>query len=1634
MRDEKTVKGLWAVVKINANRSSRHIVPNYIPVKIADNNLDSVTFNGWAYGERLYEYPRASIMITVDTEEAAMNYIDTIKNDNNANANYNKLKNGVDESLLQDLQKDHKTIKDTYGQEVYDALDTYVENGNDLGDVLYKESEWNKFVDWAKKEKGIEVKSKVTESKSIKEDIDNVFANNMEEFCNKLDLEYKWGNGIFYPKWDAYNEFRNMLDAAGAKDITFWFYQGNNPDKGRGNPDADIYVNVEDEDSYAMIDVSKFPIYNKSESINEDYVSEMSKEANKVQDYLHSIGFTSAVVRVSNGSTELEVTGYYDPYSMLAILEKLAKIGYKSDDVDGDFRETSYGLVADITKVNEDASKSINEGHQVQTYKGYELDWNEDNIDPEDGIANFDVYITKDGKTITNNAFNGFRAAKEYIDGLRDNYWDYIWNVSQSDATNDKYVDSNNYEDAVADLIADIIGLPSGNYIGDFNDNCLQTSEQIEKLPEIYKAVKQFAKDHNIKVSTNESKSIKEDVNDGNFKFQDPESLYEIDSNGGEHITLAASDLFNDKLKKEILDAGFTFKDDYTTADGEFMYYFKPSKSINEVAEVNREDMIRAINLICNGRHSYREKLDSYLQYRRAEEIENLSDSHLRDFYNEVRDELKQEENPNFRLAQAFHLDESKSINEGMNWTSGEEEYEIDSTLSTAPINSIIFIKKSYGGKNRTLKFEKVSTNKWDSLTKFNHRTGSYESDKSLKDKYINGATWKLEKAVDESKSINEDINDPDEVLNFKRDVESANDLIDIQNLIWGLSDGVAEESIQQAFDENETEDLQVVKDAVIRELDIYLEDNEWLGENVNVNESETRKRISYRGYIIRPRKSDDGELYWDIIKPKWSTTEPIWDWCDSVEEAKQWIDSDKDEPFEESKSIKEDCCPHCGKQYAEDGRCYNQDCDAYDPISQYFDEPNEELNESSADVELTEDEKDDILFTVAMGFESGHHIYKDFEDFKSEFENISHAKAGWEYYCELVNLGPAGFYAEHKDDYIFDDMFIAEYGGESDEDEGPYLGKGKVSVTAWSHYGPGELPYWSGKKFDAKEWPEILKHFADTSHGSRPFEVLSVDGSEVSGWYVYNNKTGEYVFTTSNPQELFDKFNDISESINNDLDNIQIVDKACKAANIEYDDIIDDTSRGLVVLYREDKSFNETELKSIRDNIVKLSAKLTSCSFDEDTRKIEFVFNKNKINESEGRKATHTSTVYLVDYEDGMSLPFDDRDTAIDYAIDSDAKQVVKATMYHFSDDESDTDIDGDNSEVIWTAYPNPTTENLEESSKPDLYNVVDIQNDEHPDNSRVYTQAQMHDFCKELIEIEEASSEPEQWAKRPKLDYDLKSITAVLKWFDYEVKPMNTITEHYDDSPENYDNASRVLDNIEFVARETGELDDEDWTKDMMQQTVNVLDDSVKELQDIVNNLPTAASVNESYDPFNVYSVYEIKNADTGEIIRKIHTTSIDENDPGTWFDDDDIVSQFAGDDIIITRYDYDQNMLDGSKVLYPEENEDDITEVYDCDSDDVGAEDLNESETVQKWAIFADDKFQMYVNGTEDMAKEAIADMQKADEEDKSLFIAHGLDMPVYRYELVKYVQSANPEISNMFKVEENFTLRQSNGIVG
>ena len=91
-------------------------------------------------------------------------------------------------------------------------------------------------------------------------------------------------------------------------------------------------------------------------------------------------------------------------------------------------------------------------------------------------------------------------------------------------------------------------------------------------------------------------------------------------------------------------------------------------------------------------------------------------------------------------------------------------------------------------------------------------------------------------------RGLKEDIDDPQEVLIFKREVSMADNLDDIQDAIYNLSDGVAEDLVQQAFDANEMKNLQAVKDAVIVAIDNYLEDGDWLGESINESKSSIKE------------------------------------------------------------------------------------------------------------------------------------------------------------------------------------------------------------------------------------------------------------------------------------------------------------------------------------------------------------------------------------------------------------------------------------------------------------------------------------------------------------------------------------------------------------------------------------------------------------------------------------------------------------------------------------------------------------------------------------------------------------------------------------------------------------------------
>lgn len=80
-----------------------------------------------------------------------------------------------------------------------------------------------------------------------------------------------------------------------------------------------------------------------------------------------------------------------------------------------------YQLIPCNETKSVDNAINLNEDHMIQNYKGYELDWDRDGIDPEEGTANFSVYIRKNGKEITGKngsvlTFNGFRHAREWID------------------------------------------------------------------------------------------------------------------------------------------------------------------------------------------------------------------------------------------------------------------------------------------------------------------------------------------------------------------------------------------------------------------------------------------------------------------------------------------------------------------------------------------------------------------------------------------------------------------------------------------------------------------------------------------------------------------------------------------------------------------------------------------------------------------------------------------------------------------------------------------------------------------------------------------------------------------------------------------------------------------------------------------------------------------------------------------------------------------------------------------------------------------------------------------------------------------------------------------------------------------
>ena len=95
-----------------------------------------------------------------------------------------------------------------------------------------------------------------------------------------------------------------------------------------------------------------------------------------------------------------------------------------------------------------------------------------------------------------------------------------------------------------------------------------------------------------------------------------------------------------------------------------------------------------------------------------------------------------------------------------------------------------------------------------------------------------------------------------------------------------------------------------------------------------------------------------------------------------------------------------------------------------YNDDEDYFEENLIFIKESAFD-------NDFILDIVKMGYETGHQIFDSYEDFieDEEVQDIDDKEAAWDFYCDLIDMGPAGFYEEYRDELDFDPSFIAEYG-----------------------------------------------------------------------------------------------------------------------------------------------------------------------------------------------------------------------------------------------------------------------------------------------------------------------------------------------------------------------------------------------------------------------------------------------------------------------------------------------------------------------------------------------------------------------------------------------------------------------------
>lgn len=118
----------------------------------------------------------------------------------------------------------------------------------------------------------------------------------------------------------------------------------------------------------------------------------------------------------------------------------------------------------------------------------------------------------------------------------------------------------------------------------------------------------------------------------------------------------------------------------------------------------------------------------------------------------------------------------------------------------------------------------------------------------------------------------------------------------------------------------------------------------------------------------------------------------------------------------------------------------YNRNAQGWTVKADWIDEVIGQPEEDELEESLTKSDRDIILDVVKGKYETGHGYLEDKRDYEEALgRRLTDAKYEQleEFYGDLMDLGPEGFYEEYKDMLDFDPDFIAEYGySEDDEDE----------------------------------------------------------------------------------------------------------------------------------------------------------------------------------------------------------------------------------------------------------------------------------------------------------------------------------------------------------------------------------------------------------------------------------------------------------------------------------------------------------------------------------------------------------------------------------------------------------------------